>query len=109
MVTHLRLSIFFEEPNERFTIENFDFLLTKALQDLHGQVGAAITINVIEYSVIASNEYSVLISCPKKNLMKVWSSLTLTGTYQSNRCAVIVKNVTITPSETLNDIEVQQS
>ncbi|XP_031561534.1 ribonuclease P protein subunit p14-like [Actinia tenebrosa] len=65
-------------------------LLIQALEELHGQVGAALTVDVLKYN---SSTLQAILRVPESGLVKVWSALTLFGFYQDQRCAFRVLQV----------------
>ncbi|KNC87480.1 hypothetical protein, variant [Sphaeroforma arctica JP610] len=58
---------------------------------LHGSVGASITVQVTEMDVSIEN---VTIEVHKSDVRKVWSALTMLSSYQGQRCRVLVREST---------------
>uniref|UniRef100_A0A8C6U2T9 Thioesterase domain-containing protein n=1 Tax=Neogobius melanostomus TaxID=47308 RepID=A0A8C6U2T9_9GOBI len=66
------------------------FFIVSGLRSLHGEVGAALNFDVLQHDE-ASN--IAVLKVPKEGLVKLWSSLTLLGSYMEQRCAFRVLQV----------------
>ncbi|KNC87481.1 hypothetical protein SARC_00415 [Sphaeroforma arctica JP610] len=87
----LKLRIDFESANRLTEAENVTDIIQFALQQLHGSVGASITVQVTEMDVSIEN---VTIEVHKSDVRKVWSALTMLSSYQGQRCRVLVREST---------------
>ncbi|NXX84504.1 RPP14 protein, partial [Urocolius indicus] len=68
----------------------FKQLVVSALRELHGEVGAALPVDVLTYE---EKTLSAIIRVISSGLIKLWSALTLLGFYQNRRCAFRVLQV----------------
>ncbi|OXB78705.1 UNVERIFIED_CONTAM: hypothetical protein H355_002670 [Colinus virginianus] len=59
-------------------------LVLAALRELHGEVGAALPVDVLAYD---EKSLSAILRVVSSGLVKLWSALTLQGSYQNRRCA----------------------
>uniref|UniRef100_H0ZFS4 Ribonuclease P/MRP subunit p14 n=1 Tax=Taeniopygia guttata TaxID=59729 RepID=H0ZFS4_TAEGU len=62
----------------------FKQLVVTALRELHGEVGAALPVDVLTYE---EKSLSAILRVISSGLVKLWSALTLLGFYQNRRCA----------------------
>ncbi|XP_027556604.1 ribonuclease P protein subunit p14 [Neopelma chrysocephalum] len=62
----------------------FKQLVVSALRELHGEVGAALPVDVLTYE---EKTLSAILRVISSGLVKLWSALTLLGFYQNRRCA----------------------
>ncbi|NWV22831.1 RPP14 protein, partial [Origma solitaria] len=62
----------------------FKQLVVTALRELHGEVGAALPVDVLIYE---EKNLSAILRVISSGLVKLWSALTLLGFYQNRRCA----------------------
>uniref|UniRef100_A0A8C5IWL6 Ribonuclease P/MRP subunit p14 n=26 Tax=Neognathae TaxID=8825 RepID=A0A8C5IWL6_JUNHY len=62
----------------------FKQLVVTALRELHGEVGAALPVDVLTYE---EKTLSAILRVISSGLVKLWSALTLLGFYQNRRCA----------------------
>uniref|UniRef100_A0A8B9QAM7 Ribonuclease P/MRP subunit p14 n=1 Tax=Apteryx owenii TaxID=8824 RepID=A0A8B9QAM7_APTOW len=68
----------------------FKQLVVTALRELHGEVGAALPVDVLTYE---EKTLSAILRVTSSGLVKLWSALTLLGFYQNRRCAFRVLQV----------------
>ncbi|NWY00005.1 RPP14 protein, partial [Nothoprocta ornata] len=62
----------------------FKQLVVTALRELHGEVGAALPVDVLTYE---EKTMSAILRVISSGFVKLWSALTLLGFYQNRRCA----------------------
>ncbi|NXJ10232.1 RPP14 protein, partial [Odontophorus gujanensis] len=65
-------------------------LVLAALRELHGEVGAALPVDVLAYE---EKSLCAILRVVSSGLVKLWSALTLQGFYQNRRCAFRVLQV----------------
>ncbi|XP_028413284.1 ribonuclease P protein subunit p14-like [Dendronephthya gigantea] len=65
-------------------------LIGTALKQLHGLVGASITVDVLKCE---QSNGEIILRVKANNLVKVWSSLTLFSNYNGSECRFRVKQV----------------
>uniref|UniRef100_A0A8C2U2I5 Ribonuclease P/MRP subunit p14 n=1 Tax=Coturnix japonica TaxID=93934 RepID=A0A8C2U2I5_COTJA len=65
-------------------------LVVTALRELHGEVGAALPVDVLAYE---EKTLCAILRVISSGLVKLWSALTLQGFYQNRRCAFRVLQV----------------
>uniref|UniRef100_A0A669P0A1 Ribonuclease P/MRP subunit p14 n=1 Tax=Phasianus colchicus TaxID=9054 RepID=A0A669P0A1_PHACC len=65
-------------------------LVVAALRELHGEVGAALPVDVLAYE---EKSLCAVLRVISGGLVKLWSALTLQGFYQNRRCAFRVLQV----------------
>ncbi|XP_073206991.1 ribonuclease P protein subunit p14 isoform X1 [Lepidochelys kempii] len=74
----------FQEGGVRLNAAHFKQLILSALKDLHGEVGAALPVDVLTYE---EKTLSAILRVSSSGLVKLWSALTLLGSYQNRKCA----------------------
>ncbi|NWR76491.1 RPP14 protein, partial [Centropus unirufus] len=62
----------------------FKQLVVSALRELHGEVGAALPVDVLTYE---EKTLCAILRVISSGFVKLWSALTLLGFYQNRRCA----------------------
>uniref|UniRef100_G3UHA9 Ribonuclease P/MRP subunit p14 n=1 Tax=Loxodonta africana TaxID=9785 RepID=G3UHA9_LOXAF len=80
----------FQEHGIGLNAAQFKQLLILALKDLFGEVGAALPLDVLTYE---EKTLSAILRICSSGLVKLWSSLTLLGSYQGRKCAFRVMQV----------------
>ncbi|NXY44393.1 RPP14 protein, partial [Ceuthmochares aereus] len=68
----------------------FKQLVVSALRELHGEVGAALPVDVLTYE---EKTLCAILRVISSGFVKLWSALTLLGFYQNRRCAFRVLQV----------------
>ncbi|NXI85701.1 RPP14 protein, partial [Rhipidura dahli] len=63
----------------------FKQLVVTALRELHGEVGAALPVDVLTYE---EKTLSAILRVISSGLVKLWSALTLLGFYQNRSCCL---------------------
>uniref|UniRef100_A0A8C6JZK8 Uncharacterized protein n=1 Tax=Melopsittacus undulatus TaxID=13146 RepID=A0A8C6JZK8_MELUD len=89
---HHYLRVWLELPDggARPSAAQFKQLVVSALRELHGEVGAALPVDVLTYE---EKTLSAILRVVSSGLVKLWSALTLLGFYQNRRCAFRVLQV----------------
>jgi len=83
-LSYLRVSLEFEEPTKcEITRDLFSYIITSAVTTLHGEVTAAEPLDILEFN---QETLQATISCNRQSLEKVWSALTLYGSFNEQRC-----------------------
>nr|XP_060622458.1 ribonuclease P protein subunit p14 [Anolis sagrei ordinatus] len=81
---YLKIRLELEDPNISLNAVEFKQLIISALKHLHGEVGAALPVDVLTYE---EQNLSAILRVPNSGLVKLWSALTLLGSYQNRDCA----------------------
>eukprot|EP00057_Strongylocentrotus_purpuratus_P014875 XP_011669349.1 PREDICTED: ribonuclease P protein subunit p14 isoform X2 [Strongylocentrotus purpuratus] len=85
---YLDVMLEFESSAPHVEETMFEGIVTLALKQLHGDVGAAMAVDLVMYN--PGNLQGVL-RVQQSDLVKLWSALTLYGYYESQRCAFTVR------------------
>ncbi|XP_006169229.1 ribonuclease P protein subunit p14 isoform X2 [Tupaia chinensis] len=80
----------FQDHGVGLNAPQFKQLLLSALKDLFGEVGAALPLDVLTYE---EETLSAVLRIRSSGLVKLWSSLTLLGSYRGKKCAFRVIQV----------------
>ncbi|NWT11971.1 RPP14 protein, partial [Vireo altiloquus] len=88
---YLRVRLELPDGGTRPNAAQFKQLVVTALRELHGEVGAALPVDVLTYE---EKTLSAILRVISSGLVKLWSALTLLGFYQNRRCAFRVLQVT---------------
>ncbi|NWW03176.1 RPP14 protein, partial [Oreocharis arfaki] len=91
---YLRVRLELPDGGARPNAAQFKQLVVTALRELHGEVGAALPVDVLTYE---EKTLSAILRVISSGLVKLWSALTLLGFYQNRRCAFRVVQVTTSP------------
>ncbi|NXU94087.1 RPP14 protein, partial [Xiphorhynchus elegans] len=81
---YLRVRLELPDGGARPNAAQFKQLVVTALRELHGEVGAALPVDVLTYE---EKTLSAILRVISSGLVKLWSALTLLGSYQNRRCA----------------------
>ncbi|XP_060622458.2 ribonuclease P protein subunit p14 [Anolis sagrei] len=81
---YLNIRLEIEDANISLNAVEFKQLIISALKRLHGEVGAALPVDVLTYE---EQNLSAILRVPNSGLVKLWSALTLLGSYQNRDCA----------------------
>ncbi|NXX65376.1 RPP14 protein, partial [Spizella passerina] len=81
---YLRVRLELPDGGARPNAAQFKQLVVTALRELHGEVGAALPVDVLTYE---EKTLSAILRVISSGLVKLWSALTLLGFYQNRRCA----------------------
>uniref|UniRef100_A0A8C3NW71 Ribonuclease P/MRP subunit p14 n=1 Tax=Cyanoderma ruficeps TaxID=181631 RepID=A0A8C3NW71_9PASS len=87
---YLRVRLELPDGGARPNAAQFKQLVVTALRELHGEVGAALPVDVLTYE---EKTLSAILRVISSGLVKLWSALTLLGFYQNRRCAFRVLQV----------------
>lgn len=77
-------------PSVQLDAVTFKSVLVKGLGSLHGQVGAAINVDVLKFD---AKSLHAILKVGERCLVKLWSALTLLSCYQERRCVITVQQV----------------
>lgn len=87
---YMKICLVLEDESTRLTaVELKQFIIT-GLKSLYGEVGAALPFDLLKYN---EDTLTALLRVYSKGLVKLWSSLTLLGSYQNQACAFRVLQV----------------
>uniref|UniRef100_A0A3P8WWC4 Ribonuclease P/MRP 14 subunit n=1 Tax=Cynoglossus semilaevis TaxID=244447 RepID=A0A3P8WWC4_CYNSE len=79
-----------ENESTRLSAVEFKQFIITGLKILYGEVGAALTFDVLKYD---EDSRTAFLRVPSRGLVKLWSSLTLLGSYQDQACAFRILQV----------------
>lgn len=87
---YMKVCLVLEDETTRLTaVELKQFIIT-GLKALHGEVGAALNFDLLKYD---EDTLTALLRVSSSGLVKLWTSLTLLGSYQNQDCAFRVHQV----------------
>uniref|UniRef100_A0A8D2KLG0 Ribonuclease P protein subunit p14 n=1 Tax=Urocitellus parryii TaxID=9999 RepID=A0A8D2KLG0_UROPR len=92
---YMKVCLEFQDHGVGLNAAQFKQLLISALKDLFGEVGAALPVDVLTYE---EKTLSAILRICSSGLVKLWSSLTLLGSYKGKKCAFRVIQVKVVPS-----------
>ncbi|KAM8994739.1 ribonuclease P protein subunit p14 [Ara ararauna] len=81
---YLRVRLELPDGGARPNVAQFKLLVVSALRELHGEVGAALPVDVLTYE---EKTLTAILRVVSSGLVKLWTALTLLGFYQNRRCA----------------------
>ncbi|XP_054833835.1 ribonuclease P protein subunit p14 [Eublepharis macularius] len=81
---YLKIYLEFQEVGISLNAVEFKQLIISALKRLHGEVGAALPVDVLSYE---EKTLLAILRVPITGLVKLWSALTLLDSYQNRKCA----------------------
>ncbi|MXQ83125.1 hypothetical protein E5288_WYG018704 [Bos mutus] len=87
---YMKVHLEFQDGGVGLTAAQFKQLLISALKDLFGEVDAALPLDVLTYE---EKTLSAILRICSSGLVKLWSSLTLLGSYKGKNCAFRVIQV----------------
>ncbi|KAM4740843.1 ribonuclease P protein subunit p14 isoform 2-T3 [Anableps anableps] len=87
---YLKVRLLLEDESPRVSAVDLKSFITSCLRGLHGEVGAALDVDVLTYD---EETLTALLRVHSRGLVKLWSSLTLQGSYQNRACAFRVLQV----------------
>lgn len=73
-----------------FDSDLFKSVILKALQGVHGDVGASIAVDIIKFD---KKSLQAIIRVPSKGLVKVWSAMTLYSSHNEKPCHFKISKV----------------
>ncbi|XP_040890618.1 ribonuclease P protein subunit p14 isoform X2 [Toxotes jaculatrix] len=87
---YMKVCLVLEDESTRLSaVELKQFIIT-GLNSLFGEVGAALTFDLLKYD---EETLTAFLRVYSRGLVKLWSSLTLLGSYQNQACAFRVLQV----------------
>lgn len=87
---YMKVCLVLEDESTRLSaVELKQFIIT-GLNSLYGEVGAALNFDLLKYD---EDTFTALLRVYSRGLVKLWSSLTLLGSYQNQACAFRVLQV----------------
>ncbi|XP_051980029.1 ribonuclease P protein subunit p14 isoform X2 [Xyrauchen texanus] len=87
---YMKISLVFENGSRSLTAAQFKQLIISGLKDLYGEVGAAFPFDLLKFDQSA---LTAILRVYNRGLVKLWSALTLLGSYQNKACAFRVTQV----------------
>ncbi|XP_043297967.1 ribonuclease P protein subunit p14 isoform X1 [Cervus elaphus] len=87
---YMKVRLEFQDCGVGLNAAQFKQLLISALKDLFGEVDAALPLDVLTYE---EKTLSAILRICSSGLVKLWSSLTLLGSYKGKNCAFRVIQV----------------
>uniref|UniRef100_A0A224Z3F8 Ribonuclease p 14 subunit n=1 Tax=Rhipicephalus zambeziensis TaxID=60191 RepID=A0A224Z3F8_9ACAR len=87
---YMDVSLRFEEPGEKVDAAMFKFIIQQSLRTSFGEVGASVDVDVLKFGEADLRAYLRVLS---SNLVRLWSSLTLTSCYNGRPCSFRVYKV----------------
>ncbi|KAM7005830.1 ribonuclease P protein subunit p14 isoform 2-T2 [Tautogolabrus adspersus] len=87
---YLQVCLVLEDESTKLSAVDLKQFIITGLKSLHGEVGAALTFDLLKYD---EDTLTALLRVTSKGLVKLWSSLTLLGFYQNQACAFRVLQV----------------
>ncbi|KAM9408594.1 ribonuclease P protein subunit p14 isoform 2-T2 [Pholidichthys leucotaenia] len=87
---YLKVCLVFEDDSTRLSAVDLKQFIITGLKNLFGEVGAALNFDVLKYD---EETLTALLRVYSRGLVRLWSSLTLLGSYQNQACAFRVLQV----------------
>ncbi|KAI3369749.1 hypothetical protein L3Q82_024575 [Scortum barcoo] len=87
---YMKVCLVLEDESTRLSAVELKLFIISGLRSLFGEVGAALTFDLLKYD---EDTLTALLRVYSKGLVKLWSSLTLLGSYQNQGCAFRVLQV----------------
>ncbi|XP_068598795.1 ribonuclease P protein subunit p14 isoform X2 [Brachionichthys hirsutus] len=87
---YMKVCLVLEDELTRPTAVELKHCLISGLKSLHGEVGAALAFDLLKYD---EDSLTAFLRVCNGGLWKLWSSLTLLGSYQNQSCAFRVLQV----------------
>ncbi|XP_004702593.1 ribonuclease P protein subunit p14 [Echinops telfairi] len=87
---YMKVCLEFQDRGVGLSAAQFKQLIIWALKDLFGEVGAALPVDILTYE---EKTLSAILRICSSGLVRLWSSLTLLGSYQGRKCAFRVIQV----------------
>ncbi|TRY87287.1 hypothetical protein DNTS_022259 [Danionella cerebrum] len=81
---YMKISLVFENGKKNITDAQFKQLIICGLKDLYGEIGAAFPFDLLKFD---QQELTGILRVYNRGLVKLWSAVTLLGSYQSEACA----------------------
>ncbi|CAL8382745.1 unnamed protein product [Boreogadus saida] len=87
---YMKVSLVLEKAQTKLTAVEFKHLITTGLKNLYGEVGAAFPFDLLTFE---EDTLTGVLRIYSRGLVRLWSSLTLLGFFQQQRCAFRVLQV----------------
>lgn len=87
---YIKVRLVLEDETIRLSAVELKQFIFTGLKTLHGEVGAALNFDLLKYD---EDTLTALLRVYSSGLVKLWSSLTLIGSYQNQDCAFRVHQV----------------
>ncbi|KAG7493649.1 ribonuclease P protein subunit p14 [Solea senegalensis] len=87
---YLKVCLVLEDELTRLSAVELKHFIITGLKNLYGEVGAALSFDLLKYD---EDTLTALLRVYSRGLVKLWSSLTLLGSYQNQACAFRVLQV----------------
>lgn len=87
---YMKVCLVLEDESTRLSAVEFKQFIITGLKNLFGEVGAALSFDLLKYD---EDTLTGLLRVGSRGLVKLWSSLTLLGSYQNQACAFRVLQV----------------
>ncbi|KAJ7994432.1 hypothetical protein DPEC_G00249210 [Dallia pectoralis] len=87
---YLRISLELENESTRLNAPQLKQLIVCGLRNLYGEVGGAFPFDLLKFE---ERSLTGLLRVYSSGLVKLWSALTLLGSYQEELCAIRVNQV----------------
>ncbi|CAI5687174.1 ribonuclease P protein subunit p14 isoform X2 [Oreochromis niloticus] len=87
---YLKVRLVLEDDSTRLSAVELKYFIITGLKSLYGEVGAALNFDVLKYD---EDTLTAFLRVYSRSLVKLWSSLTLLGSYQNQACAFRVLQV----------------
>ncbi|XP_017810843.1 ribonuclease P protein subunit p14 isoform X1 [Papio anubis] len=81
---YMKVCLEFQDCGVGLNAAQFKQLLISAVKDLFGEVDAALPLDILTYE---EKTLSAILRICSSGLVKLWSSLTLLGSYKGKKCA----------------------
>lgn len=87
---YLKVCLELEDEAARLSAVDLKQFIITGLKSLYGEVGAALNFDLLKYD---EDTLTAFLRVSSRGLVKLWSSLTLLGSYQNQACAFRVLQV----------------
>lgn len=87
---YLKVCLKLEDESTRLSAVDLKQFIITGLKSLHGEVGAALNFDLLKYD---EDTLTAFLRVNTRGLVKLWSSLTLLGSYENQACAFRVLQV----------------
>lgn len=87
---YMKVCLVLEDESTRLSAVELKQFIISGLKSLFGEVGAALTFDLLKYD---EDTLTAFLRVGSSGLVRLWSSLTLLGSYQNQACAFRVLQV----------------
>lgn len=81
---YMKVCLVLEDASTRLSAVELKLFIITGLKSLYGEVGAALSFDLLKYD---EDTLTFLLRVYSRGLVKLWSSLTLLGSYKNQACA----------------------